>query len=526
MLRINLVYANELLTTNPNNLPLCGQPDLSKYNDVGIGGRTEKWNKCWGKIEIQSFQIEFRNYFMEDILEGEWKNGNLDGIGVHKFVVNYTSRGGDIYVGEFKKGKMHGKGIYTKRDGVKLEGMWDDDDFIAEMAVNLFDSKNQGKNSSFQDEKQLLVEGRDKFEKEKRKKEQTRHVENINLKITNTQPDETGVFFIYIQANNDIASLKIDGKEEGGREDGNYTIKRVARAGQTSLYKIVATDVYGATVTKNFSVTRNLIDSNITKYQELNPVLVKLQPKADAVAIIMGIQNYKRVPKAEYANNDAQSFYDYAIRALGVKPENIKLLVDEQADEVEILSAFQNWLPVKVHKQKTDVYVYYSGHGLPSDDGTSLYILPYGADKQFIAKTAINQQEIIAALQAVQPKSVTMFMDACYSGQIRTGENLITSSRPISIKSNAQVFPEEFTVITASQSDQVASSSSDFQHGIFSYYLMKGMEGDADQNKDNKITTGELRNYLSDMVSRKAISINRKQMPQLIGDPNIVLIGK
>jgi uncharacterized caspase-like protein len=117
------------------------------------------------------------------------------------------------------------------------------------------------------------------------------------------------------------------------------------------------------------------------------------------------------------------------------------LLVDEQADEVEILSAFQNWLPVKVRKQNTDVYVYYSGHGLPSDDGNSLYILPHGADKQFIAKTAINQQEVIAALQVVQPKSVTMFMDACYSGQIRTGETLIASARPISIKSNAQVVP-------------------------------------------------------------------------------------
>ena len=232
------------------------------------------------------------------------------------------------------------------------------------------------------------------------------------------------------------------------------------------------------------------------------------------------------MPKAEFANNDAQAFYDYAIRALGVKPENIKLLVDEQADEVEILSAFQNWLPVKVRKQKTDVYVYYSGHGLPSDDGNSLYILPYGADKQFIAKTAINQQEVIAALQAVQPKSVTMFMDACYSGQIRTGETLIASARPISIKSNAQSFPAEFTVITASQSDQIASSSADFKHGIFSYYLMKGMEGDADENKDNKITVGEMQNYLQDMVGRKAMSVNRKQVPQLTGDANRVLVGK
>ena len=253
---------------------------------------------------------------------------------------------------------------------------------------------------------------------------------------------------------------------------------------------------------------------------------MKSQTSKDAVAIIIGIQNYKRVPKAEFANVDAQAFYDYAIRALGVKPENIKLLVDEQADDVEILTAFQNWLPVKVRKQKTDVYVYYSGHGLPSDDGNSLYILPYGADKQFIAKTAINQQEIIAALQASQPKSVTMFIDACYSGQIRTGETLIASARPISIKSNAQSFPSDFTVITASQSDQIASSSQDFKHGIFSYYLMKGMEGDADENKDGKITTGEMHSYLMDNVVRQASLSNRVQQPQLTGNREKILVGR
>jgi hypothetical protein len=381
-------------------------------------------------------------------------------------------------------------------------------------------------NKSIEKERQQLAEERRKFEEEKRNREQARNNQRINLQITNTQANAEGDFVINIKTGTDTASLKINGEEQGGRADGNYTIKKIARAGQETKFNIVAKDINGNTDSKTIAVTRQITTSNEIKYAELNPALVKTQPSKDAVAIIIGIQNYKRVPKAEFANNDAQAFYDYAIRALGVKPENIKLLLDDQADEVEILSAFQNWLPVKVRKQKTDVYVYYSGHGLPSDDGNSLYILPHGADKQFIAKTAINQQEVVAALQAAQPKSVTMFMDACYSGQIRTGENLIASARPIAIKSNAQLFPAEFTVITASQSDQIASSSADFKHGIFSYYLMKGMEGDADENKDNKITVGEMQSYLQDMVGRKAMSVNRKQIPQLTGDANRVLVGR
>ncbi len=55
---------------------------------------------------------------------------------------------------------------------------------------------------------------------------------------------------------------------------------------------------------------------------------------------------------------------------------------------------------------------------------------------------------------------------------------------------------------------------------------MKGMEGDADGNKDGKITEGEMQEYLSDKVSRQAMRINRKQDTQLVGDPNKVLIGQ
>jgi hypothetical protein len=62
------------------------------------------------------------------------------------------------------------------------------------------------------------------------------------------------------------------------------------------------------------------------------------------------------------------------------------------------------------------------------------------------------------------------------------------------------------------------------KHGIFSYYLMRGMEGDA--NKDGKITAGEMEAYLAETVSRQAGMQNRAQQPQLIGDANRVLVGR
>ena len=346
----------------------------------------------------------------------------------------------------------------------------------------------------------------------------------MRLQITNTQPSEDGVFEIYIQTNSETASLKVNGKEYGSNRAGRYDIRLLAKANTTTTVTIVARDIYGNTDTKTVSVSRQVVESKAI-YAALNPSKVKKQPNRDAVAVVIGIADYRSLPKADYANDDARAFYDYVIRALGVKPENIKLLVDGDAEEVEILRTFRTWLPSRV-KSTTDVYVYYSGHGLPSPDGQGLYILPLRADRDLIEDTAIPVAKVNAALQIAKPRSVTIFMDACYSGQARSGETLVASARPISLRTENRLFPDGFAVITASQHDQISSSSPDLQHGIFSYYLMRGMEGEADANKDGKITLGEMQVYLSENVGRQAAMMSRKQEPQLIGDANRVLVGR
>jgi hypothetical protein len=251
------------------------------------------------------------------------------------------------------------------------------------------------------------------------------------------------------------------------------------------------------------------------------------EPFGDSVAIIIGIEKYRRVPAADYANRDAAVFYSYAHRLLGVTQENIRLLIDDKADVAEILRAFKAWLPTRVNKGKTDVYVFFSGHGLPAADGRSLYFLPHEVDKDLLDRTAVTQKEVVEALQRTNPKSVTMFIDSCYSGQSRTGETLLTSARPISIVAKeTSSFPPNFTVISASAPDQISSSSPELRHGIFSYYLMRGMEGEADANKDGQITVAEMQTYLSEQVPRRAMSMNRTQQPQVVGNQSRVLVGR
>jgi cytochrome c551/c552 len=357
-----------------------------------------------------------------------------------------------------------------------------------------------------------------------RLREQARSQPRVNLQVSVTEPTPDGDVIISIQTNTDTASLKINGEEQGGRADGRYRVKKIARAGQETLFNIVATDINGNTDNKTVAVSRPIVESKAS-FAALNPGQIKRQAERDAVAIIIGITDYKHLPKAEFASDDARVFYDYAIRGLGIKPDNIKLLLDDHADEVEIIKSFKTWLPSRV-RSSTDVYVFYSGHGLPTPDGQGLYLLPQRADRDFISRTSIQFQEINADIQATRPKSVTLFVDACYSGQARSGEALIASARPVVLKTDKKLFPDHFAVMTASQADQISSASPDLKHGIFSYYLMKGMEGDADANNDGKITLGEMQSYLVENVKRQAGMMSRKQEPQLIGDVNQVLVGR
>ena len=55
---------------------------------------------------------------------------------------------------------------------------------------------------------------------------------------------------------------------------------------------------------------------------------------------------------------------------------------------------------------------------------------------------------------------------------------------------------------------------------------MKGMEGEADLNKDGKITFGEMHSYLTEQVSKHAGMSNRVQNPQFQGDPSKILVSK
>ena len=115
----SLVHAQ---LNNPNKLPQCPKPDYTKTHDVGIVGRTHKWNNCWGR-----YQVAINKDYKGDVIEGEWRNGLINGQGMYYYLGNNKFKG-DKYVGEFKGGNRNGQGIYILANGGKYVGEFKDGD--------------------------------------------------------------------------------------------------------------------------------------------------------------------------------------------------------------------------------------------------------------------------------------------------------------------------------------------------------------------------------------------------------------
>ena len=127
------------------------------------------------------------------------------------------------------------------------------------------------------------------------------------------------------------------------------------------------------------------------------------------------------------------------------------MLIDDKAKRGNTLEAFKIWLPKMSGKGGKDIHIFFAGHGLASENGKDLYVLPQDGNAKLLDDTAITRLELISLIQKVNPKSVTMFFDTCYSGQTRDEKMLVASLlRPIQIITEEQDTPDNFTIFSAS----------------------------------------------------------------------------
>ncbi len=244
--------------------------------------------------------------------------------------------------------------------------------------------------------------------------------------------------------------------------------------------------------------------------------VIKAKPNKNSYAIVIGIENYRqKLPKVDFATHDAQTMTEYLTKIMGYPEENVVTLLNDHAAKSDFEKYFEKWLSNNVEKDGT-VFIYYSGHGAPNTKTGDAFLVPYDGDPTFIAETGYSLQRLYDNLGKLQAKEIIVALDSCFSGAGGRGV-LAKGARPLVMTMESLAIPSKVAVLSASSGDQISSTYEEKGHGLFTYFMLKGMQGEGDANGDGAVEIGELFNYIKPQVERIARKVyNSEQSPQLI----------
>lgn len=252
----------------------------------------------------------------------------------------------------------------------------------------------------------------------------------------------------------------------------------------------------------------------------------------DAVAIVIGAEKYadNTIPRAPYAARDAEVMSEYFKTSLGI--EKVHLMTDEKVTAMELNTMFdaqRGKLSRWIKPGQTDVFIYYSGHGVPQPDGNDVMLVPYDVEKAWINDYSFSLNKMYENLASLNAKSVTVILDACFSGGSRPSElyksESVANQKLVKLKDlNTAKKPwldnPDFRVFTSSRGDQTSLGNDLSRSGLFTYYIACGLQGDADKNADKKITMDELVEFVTVGVNNESAGT---QTPQFFGNKNFVV---
>ncbi len=224
--------------------------------------------------------------------------------------------------------------------------------------------------------------------------------------------------------------------------------------------------------------------------------------------LVIGINEYKN-PKysLNYARSDASGFEERIIKGgESIFDEVVQTTItDSEATKENILAALDQ---IKSAAGPEDMFVfYYAGHGVMSDPatGTSEFYMAPSDVTQLYGNEALLKSHGIAASEIqeysknIRAQKQLFVLDACQSGG---ATEMLAMRGAAEEKAIAQLARSTGTFwLTASGSEQFATEFATLGHGVFTYAILEGLNGSADQGvKDGKITVQELSAFLNDRV--------------------------
>jgi hypothetical protein len=317
---------------------------------------------------------------------------------------------------------------------------------------------------------------------------------------------------------------------------GNYGINRngKSRDYSTSWHKIAIKGEKAGTIEGVWQVKVWLDDRELIADKEFEIIFdlykyitrgpkTKVKPDNNKWGLIIGIERYKKTVSVPYAERDASLMKTYLTNFLGVPQKNIFTLLNDSATKAEIEVLIKDKLK-RIMREGDTLYIYYSGHGIPADE--TPYLLPYDGDAESPKITAYPVEDLYKDLDQLPVKDVFIFMDTCFSGRSGRDEKeelIVAGVRPGLLKvRDPLLLSKKIIVMAAAKGNQLSNYYKERRQGLFTYYLLRGMTGDADTNGDKKIQIRELSKYVEgevDSASRRLFGLSRQQNPVVMPIP-------
>jgi tetratricopeptide (TPR) repeat protein len=239
-------------------------------------------------------------------------------------------------------------------------------------------------------------------------------------------------------------------------------------------------------------------------------------------ALIVGIANYKNLPEKaqlKYSNRDAEDIYTTLISTDGgnFPAQNVHKLINRDATLKNFRRELEDWLP-SVTGPEDRVLIYFAGHGFIA--GGTAYLAPYDVEPSNISATALPMEELGKTVGTnIHGKWKVLITDACHSGAITPEDDTAKVNRSLLALNNSMFS------ITASRDREQSFESPQWGggHGIFTYYVIKGLEGEADSSGDGIVTADELADYVRTNVRLATRTLQNPTSDRGSFDPNMVL---
>ncbi len=241
------------------------------------------------------------------------------------------------------------------------------------------------------------------------------------------------------------------------------------------------------------------VDENIPVSKQVND---------KTFVVIIANENYQKEVPVQFAINDGRVFKEYCEKTLGIPTQNIHFAQDATFGNMR---SEIKWLTdvAQAYSGKAKIIFYYAGHGMPNEKDRTAFLLPVdGFSSDY--ETAINLDDLYNRLNEHPTQSITVFLDACFSGSIRD-DGMLASARAVRVKPKENVIKGNTVVFSAATGEETAYPYIEKQHGLFTYFLLKKL-----QETEGNVDFQTLSDYIIENVKRQAIVVNQKpQTPQV-----------